>query len=240
MSKGARAGKRMAGRRISAAIAAASVMVLAAACGGSSGGSSGASGDKAGVTTIEFSQWWEPELPKGSLRGLMDKFEAANPKIKVKLLSAPYASTKEQLVSGAASGTMADVVGLDGAWVNDFAKQGAITDLSTLMSDAKYDPSQLASQVKVDGKTYMIPVVNFVYPLFVEQGPAAKAGVDGSAEHPHGVPGRGEEDQRARRERQGLGAAARRCETPNGVQNDVMSWLWASGGSHAHRTASRT
>ena len=27
---------------------------------------------------------------------------------------------------------------------------------------------------------------------------------------------------------------------PNGIQNDVMSWLWASGGSDAHRTASPT
>jgi multiple sugar transport system substrate-binding protein len=167
----------MAGRRISAAIAAASVMVLAAACGGSSGGSAGASGDKAGVTTIEFSQWWEPELPKGSLRGLMDKFEAANPKIKVKLLSGPFASTKEQTIAGAAAGTMADVVGLDGAWVSDFVKQGAITDLSKLMKDAKYDQSQLAAQIKVDGSTYMIPVVNFVYPLFTNDVLVAKAGV---------------------------------------------------------------
>jgi hypothetical protein len=30
------------------------------------------------------------------------------------------------------------------------------------MAEAKYDESQLASQIKVDAKTYMIPVVNFV------------------------------------------------------------------------------
>ena len=35
--------------------------------------------------------------PGGALRGMMDEFEAANPGIKVKLLSGPYASTKEQL-----------------------------------------------------------------------------------------------------------------------------------------------
>ena len=138
MSKGARAGRRIAGRRISAVVAAASAMALVAACGGGSGGSDGASGGGGGGTvTLEFSQWWEPELPEGSLRGLMDKFEAANPGIKVKLLSGPFASTKEQMVAGAAAGTMADVVGLDGAWVSDFAKQGAITDLSTLMKDAE-------------------------------------------------------------------------------------------------------
>ena len=29
--------------------------------------------------TLEFIQWWEPELPSGALRGLMDQFEAQNP-----------------------------------------------------------------------------------------------------------------------------------------------------------------
>ncbi len=36
-------------------------------------------------TTIEFVQWWEPEMPAGALRGIMNDFEAANPSIKVKL-----------------------------------------------------------------------------------------------------------------------------------------------------------
>ena len=220
----------MARRRISATIAAASVMVLAAACGGSSGGSSGASGDKAGVTTIEFSQWWEPELPKGSLRGLMDKFETANPKIKVKLLSGPFASTKEQTIAGAAAGTMADVVGLDGAWVSDFVKQGAITDLTTLMKDAKYDQGQLASQIKIDDAAYMIPVVNFVYPLFTNDGLLAKAGVSAP-------PSNRTEFLDAAKKVSALGGDVKgwalplSLETPNGVQNDVMSWNWASGGS---------
>ena len=108
----------------------------------------------------------------------MAEFESQNPNIKVKLLSAPYASTKQQLVSGAASRTLPDVVGLDGAWVNDFTKQGALADLSSLMSEAQYDPGQLASQVQIDGKTRMIPVVNFIYPLFVNMDLMSKAGVD--------------------------------------------------------------
>jgi multiple sugar transport system substrate-binding protein len=228
MRKGARAG-RMA-RRTSALAAAASVAVLVAACGGSSGGSGSASNGGGGTTTIEFSQWWEPELPKGSLRALMDQFEADNPKIKVKLLSGPFASTKEQTVAGAAAGTMADVVGLDGAWVSDFHKQGAITDLSTLMKDAGYDDSQLAAQIKLDGATYMIPVVNFVYPLFTNDGLLQKAGVSAP-------PTNRTEFMDAAKKVSALGGDVKgwalplSLETPNGIQNDVMSWNWASGGS---------
>ncbi|HBY23345.1 MAG TPA: sugar ABC transporter substrate-binding protein, partial [Propionibacteriaceae bacterium] len=103
-----------------------------------SGSTTSTSASAGGNVTLEFAQWWEPELPAGSLRTLMDQFEAANPGIKVKLISGPYASTKEQVVAGAAAGTMSDVVGLDGAWVSDFVKQGSLTNLSTAMTDAKF------------------------------------------------------------------------------------------------------
>ena len=209
---------------------AAAAALLVAGCGGTS--PVGSSGDPSagGDVTLEFAQWWEPELPDGSLRGLMDEFEAANPGIKVELLSGPYASTKEQLFAGAAAGTMSDVVGLDGAWVSDFAQQGATTDLSALMAEAGYDESQLASQIKVDGATYMIPVVNFVYPMFTNDDLLAQADI---TEPPA--------------DRTDFAAAAQAVtdlgdnaagwvlplslEAPNGIQNDVMSWVWASGGS---------
>ena len=31
-------------------------------------------------TNLEFIQWWEPELPAGALRGIMDEFEAQEPR----------------------------------------------------------------------------------------------------------------------------------------------------------------
>jgi len=178
--------------------------------------------------TLEFQQWWEPELPAGSLRKLMDDFQTQNPGITVKLLSGPYANTKEQEVAGAATGTMACVLGLDGAWVSDFAKQGAITDLSAVMKSTGYDASQLAAQVQENGKTYMIPVVNFVYPLFYNEDLLTKAGITTPPDN-----------------RTQFAADAKKLtsgntygwviplsqEVPNGIQNDVMAWVWASGGS---------
>ena len=118
-------------------------------------------------TTIEFVQWWEPELPAGALRGIMDGFEAANPGIKVKLVSGPFSATHDQIVAGAASGTLSDVVGLDGAWVNELAKQGAISPMDSMMDGTKFDRSQMADIIKVDGKSYMFPLASFVYPVFV-------------------------------------------------------------------------
>lgn len=204
-----------------AAVMSALAAMSVAGCGGGTSG---------GEVTLEFTQWWEPELPKGTFRALMDTFEKQNPGIKVELLSGPYASTKEQLVAGAASRTMPDVVGLDGAWVSDFAKQGAIANLTELMGTEKFDDSQLASQIKIDGATYMIPVVNFVYPMFANMDLLTAAGVSA-------MPSTREEFQAAATAVAAAGgdvsgwALPLSLEAPNGIQNDVMSWVWASGGS---------
>ncbi len=222
MSNVARKG-RMA--KIAGAVLVTSGMLVVAGCSGSGGGDASDSGD----VTIEFAQWWEPELPDGAFRGLIDAFEEENPGITVELVSGPYASTKEQLFAGAASGTMPDVVGLDGAWVNDFASQGVIADLTALMAEADYDDSELASQIQVDGATYMIPVVNFVYPLFTNDTLLADAGIAAP-------PTTRSEFETAAKAITAGGAASGwalplSLEAPNGVQNDVMSWAWASGGT---------
>lgn len=219
-------GQRRTRKIVGAGTAAVTLLALAGCAPGTDSGSGGDDGD----VTIEFAQWWEPELPDGEFRALIDGFEEANPGITVKLVSGPYASTKEQLFAGAASGTMPDVVGLDGAWVNDFASQGVIADLSALMKENDYDDSELASQIQVDGSTYMIPVVNFVYPMFTNDDLLAQAGVDAP-------PSTRTEFADAAAKVSALGGDVSgwvlplSLESPNGVQNDVMSWVWASGGS---------
>lgn len=179
--------------------------------------------------TLEFQQWWEGELPQGVLRGICDEFTAETG-IKIKLLSNPYADTKTQIAAGAATDTMADVVGLDGAWVYDFVKQGSISNLSELMSADGYDDSQLSSQIKVDGSTYMIPVVNFAYPMYVNMDLLKSAGITELPknwnEFKKDVEAVTNPDKNVYGWIIPLSSAA-----PNGIQNQFMSWLWASGGS---------
>ena len=179
---------------------------------------------------IEFIQWWEPELPDGSFRAIMDEFEAQNPGIKVKLISGPYSATRDQIVTGAATGTLSDVVGLDGAWVNDLVRQGAIASLDGLIASTNYDASQVAAIIKLDNKSYMFPVASFVYPIFINLDLFKAAGLE-----------------KLPTTRSEFIAAARKLtnpeknqygwvlplslEAPNGAQNDVMSWVWASGKS---------
>ncbi len=178
---------------------------------------------------LEFQQWWEPELPEGSFRAILDDFEAANPGIKVETISGPYLTTKDQIIASAATGTMADVVGLDGAWVNVLWKQGALHSLSQAMADADYDDSELAAQIQLAGETYMIPIANFIYPVFVNLDLLEAAGIDPPttrAEFAAAAMALTDPDNNVYGWAQPLS-----LEQPNGIQNDTMSWLWASGGS---------
>jgi multiple sugar transport system substrate-binding protein len=185
---------------------------------------------KSSDVTLEFAQWWEPELPVGAFRALMAKFEAQNPGIKVKLLSGPYSTTKEQVIAGAASGTMSDVIGLDGAWVSDFVKQGSIANLTQIMKSAGYNDKELASQVKLNGATYMIPVVNFVYPVFVNDQLLKAAGVKSVPTNRTEFAQAAKAMTNAKKNIYGW-ILPLSMEVPNGIQNDVMSWVWASGQS---------
>ena len=124
---------------------------------------------------------------------------------------------------------MADVVGLDGSWVYDFGKQESIANLTDLMTDAGYDDSQLSDQIQVDGSTYMIPVVNFAYPLYVNMDILEEAGVSE-------VPTTWSEfldacDKITSNTDASAFAIPLSSEAPNGIQNQFMTWLWASGGA---------
>ena len=179
-------------------------------------------------TTLEFQQWWGVELPDGALQEICDGFTEETG-VKIDLLSNPYADTKTQIAAGAAAGTMADVVGLDGSWVYDFAKQRSIANLTELMEADGYDDSQLSDQIKYEGNTYMIPVVNFAYPLFVNTDILEEAGVEE-------IPTTWSEfldacDKITTNTDKAAYAIPLSTEAPNGIQNQFSSWLWASGGN---------
>ena len=147
--------KKTVKKMLSAALVGAMVLSLAAC--GSKGDSKDEGGDSKDGVTLEFQQWWGVELPDGALDDICKDF-TKDTGINIKLLSNPYADTKTQIAAGAAAGTMADVVGLDGSWVYDFAKQGSIANLTELMEKDGYDDSQLSDQIKYGTVKFYSPI----------------------------------------------------------------------------------
>ncbi|HTW09075.1 MAG TPA: sugar ABC transporter substrate-binding protein [Acidimicrobiales bacterium] len=183
------------------------------------------------TVNLSFSEWWAPQMAgNNSLQNLVNQFEQQNPGIHVTLDTNPYPTVESQTIAQAATGTMADVVGLDGSWVNPLVKEGALLNLSSEMKQTGFNQSTLKSQVQLNGNTYDIPLVNFAYPLFTNTALLAKAGIA----HPPTDWAQFISDAVA------LSKLSKTTwgwiipltlNPPNGAQNDVMSWVWASGGS---------
>jgi multiple sugar transport system substrate-binding protein len=183
------------------------------------------------TVNLSFSEWWAPQMAgHNSLQNLVNQFEQQNPGIHVTLDTNPYPTVESQTIAQAATGTMADVVGLDGSWVNPLVKEGALLNLSAEMKQTGFNQSTIKSQVQLNGNTYDIPLVNFAYPLFTNTALLAKAGIA----HPPTDWTQFTSDAVA------LSKLSKTTwgwiipltlNPPNGAQNDVMSWVWASGGS---------
>jgi multiple sugar transport system substrate-binding protein len=220
--------KRTMRHRTSMAIAVAAATLVVTACG--SGGSSSTKQTATNAkVTLQFSQWWANELPKGDLDAIVSEFETQNPNITIKLITNPYQNTHDATIAQAATHNMSDVVAMDGTWYSDLQDQGALANMSTLMAAVNYNDSTLSGELKTDGSVYMIPAVNFVYPMFVNLDLLHKAGITS-------IPTNQTEFKAAadavskKTSAKGF-TLALSSQTPNGVANDVMAWVWASGGS---------
>ena len=156
------------------------IAVGLAACGNSSKGDSNSgsaaneakSDSKDGGVTLKFQQWWGAELPDGYLDEVVAQYEKDTGN-KVELLTAPWADTKTAITSGATNGTIADIISVDGAWLSEFVDMGILTDVEK----AGVKP-ELANDIwKVDGTSYVVPINNFAYPMYVNKDILQKSGV---------------------------------------------------------------
>jgi len=221
-------GRRSVRRGTVAVGLAAVASLIVAGCGSSSNSSSGGSA-AGGNVTLQFSQWWAGELPKGDMDSLVSQFEQQNPNIKIDLVTNPYQNTHDSTIAQAATHNMSDIVAMDGTWYSDLQNQGALANLSDLMKSAHYDDSNLTGELKTNNSVYMIPAVNFVYPMFVNMDLLKQAGITSIPKTQSEF--KAAADAVSQKTKAKGFTLALSPQTPNGVANDVMAWVWASGGS---------
>lgn len=158
-------------KMFSVAVAGAMVLSLAA-CGGGGGSESSGSDEGGDGVTLKFQQWWGAELPEGYLDDIVAKYEEETG-VKVELLTAPWADTKTAITAGATNNTIADIISVDGAWLSEFVDMGILTDVEAAGVD-----TSLASDVwKVEDKSYVVPINNFAYPMYVNMDILKASGV---------------------------------------------------------------
>jgi multiple sugar transport system substrate-binding protein len=90
-------------------------------------GNAGKAGDGTGTVNALFMK--QAGLTEDDIASIIDKFEEANPKIKVKPTFVSYESLHDKIVTAAPSGGY-DVVMIDVIWPAEFASKGIIADVT--------------------------------------------------------------------------------------------------------------
>ena len=137
-------------RHFAQAVTGVSALGLLTACGGNSGAA-----DADGITTLRFA-WWGNTDRAAATQAVLDKFEAANPKIKVKGEPSDFNGFFDKLATGVAAKDAPDVFTLGGAYPAEYANRGALLDLSKVSDTldlSQLDPSAVTNG-QVNGTQY--------------------------------------------------------------------------------------
>ena len=145
--------------KIAVAAIAASTMALAG-CGGED---SAASGDKPTLSTEPVTiqlDWWGGDARIKNTNAIVDKFEAANPNIKVEEINADWSGYWDKLNTSIAGNNAPDVMQMDELYLASYAANGSLYDLGKVSEFL--DLSQMSESLKgmglYDGTQYAAPV----------------------------------------------------------------------------------
>ncbi|MGD6805131.1 extracellular solute-binding protein [Rossellomorea vietnamensis] len=138
-----------------------STMLFAAGCSGGStesGSSSEGSKDKVVLDYWHTYSDQEEVILNDEIKPL---FEKEYPNIELKLTRMPYEGLKQQVVAGVSGGEAPDLMRMDIVWVSEFAKMGALQDLSEFEGFEEVKNSVFESPMATnifEGKYYGVPV----------------------------------------------------------------------------------
>lgn len=82
--------------------------------------------------TIEYWHTYSDQEEKVLAEEIKPLFEKENPGIELKLTRMPYEGLKEQVIAGVAGDAAPDLMRMDIIWVPEFAKMGALQDISKM------------------------------------------------------------------------------------------------------------
>jgi multiple sugar transport system substrate-binding protein len=119
-----------------------------------------------GQTAVEYWDWWDP-TGQPSLIAYFNQitagFQAANPNLKLNITYPAFGDFEQKMLTGAASGTVPDVIHTSVAWTRGFWVKGVLQELSAKMNQtASMHLDQFVKSAlfynQYQGKVYGVPV----------------------------------------------------------------------------------
>lgn len=137
-------------------------LLFTSACSGSSSGS-GSDSESASGSTVTVEYWHtygeaEEEVLENKIKPL---FEEEHPNIKLKLTRMPGEGLKQQVIAGVSGGAAPDLMRMDIVWVSEFAKMGALKDISGMEGFEELKESVFEAPMSTnlyEGQYYGVPV----------------------------------------------------------------------------------
>lgn len=137
-------------------------------------------GSSAMAVEIEYWQYFF-DARVDAMEQLIEKFEAANPDITVKMTHFPYADYRTKVAAAIPAGEGPDVVQLFYGWLNDYIEAGLIQPLpkdafDPAVIDAEFFP--MVQAMKRDGSYYALPTAVRSLALFYNTRLFEEAGIE--------------------------------------------------------------
>jgi multiple sugar transport system substrate-binding protein len=168
-----------------------------------------------GSRELVFLQYWDTELPPGTLEGLIREFRELNPGVTVTLDTRPYAQVRETLLNspvegrneGEGAGARADILGIEPRWL----AEEAIRD--------RLEPLLLEGQ---SAESLSRPLFSSIITLFYNTALLGEAGFD--------RPPKTQADfERLARAVSSGGRYGLSLSLAEGPYCDIYPWFWAAG-----------
>ena len=88
-----------------------------------------------GVVEIRWLQWWEQEWGPELHASIIERFEEANPGIRVTVIDVPWPEMSPRLQAAAVGGETYDIIGIERSWVSSLVAQDYIEDLGPWLEE---------------------------------------------------------------------------------------------------------
>jgi multiple sugar transport system substrate-binding protein len=206
-------------------------LVCALAAGSLFAGGGGESNKNHG--TVVIWDYFETEAQIAMMKSLTDGFNASQSEFKASHVYVPFSDYERQLTLAKASGTLPDIVILDGCDMASFIAMDLFGDVSDLTKDIKWDeyiPGPLSSTM-ANGKHYGIPFASNCTALFYNKDLFDAAGVAYPDENTTWADFREKARALTKNGVYGFGNAA--VNTDEGTFQ-CLQWLYTAGGSYTN------
>ncbi|GAB1583640.1 ABC transporter substrate-binding protein [Phyllobacterium phragmitis] len=116
-----------------------------------------------------------------TLKGIVAKFEAANPGTTVEIISLPWGEAFEKFATMVSAGETPDVMEMPDTWLSLYANNGALENLELYLEKWEHTKGLTSRALElgraVDNKAYMLPYGFYLRALFYNKKLFAEAGV---------------------------------------------------------------